>query len=970
MPRDLIILIDGNALLHRAFHALPPLTTSRGELVNATYGFALTLFKALNELRPKYAAVAFDLPAPTFRHKEFEPYKAHRPKAAEGLYEQLDRVKELVRTLNMPTFEVEGFEADDVLGTLARQASDAGLEVVIVTGDTDALQLVGERVKVLTPRRNFSDTVLYDNEMVREKYGLEPTQLADFKGLKGDPTDNIPGVPGIGEKSASALLRRFGSIEGIYAHIEEIEPKFRKLLEGHESDALRGKRLATIVVNVPVKLELEACKVGTYDRGRVTELLRELEFKSLVSRLPVPPEGDGADGVTTVGTAAETSEARSTVAMQMPMFEDVAPNSFEASARPLTGVVSGAPRIEERESLQGKYEVVDTAEGLARLARDLARSGAFAVDVETTHKDSMKARLVGISVCWEPGVAYYLPLGHNPTLEESSRGEIRQLTLEQVANALGAVLSDESIAKYAHNGKYDITVLSRHGIPVRGLAFDTMIGSYLVDPSQRTLNLKDVAWQKLAVDMTPITALIGKGKAQITMADVPIGAAAAYACADVDMTYRLRSVVESELKKAELWKLFEEVEMPLVPVLAQMEQNGVALDVSFLDQLSRELHQRIGEVENEIHRAAGHRFNINSTQQLGAVLFEQLRLPTSRRTKTGYSTEADILEELRGTHPIVELVLEYRQLVKLKSTYVDALPLMINSTTGRLHTSFNQTGTVTGRLSSSEPNLQNIPIRTELGRKVRRAFVAGSHNNLLLSADYSQVELRILAHISRDPRLLEAFAAGEDIHAATASEIFGVAPNRVTPDMRRIAKVVNFGIIYGISDYGLSQGAGLSRREAAEYISKYTSRYVGVANYIEATKKMAEEQGYVTTILGRRRYLPEINVSHRATRAAAERTAINMPIQGTAADAIKIAMIRLHRAMQARGLKGKMILQVHDELVFEVPEDEVDELRNLVVEIMENALPLVVPLKVDTKVGRDWNRMVHSVSELHNARAS
>jgi len=952
VPSDLIVLIDGNALLHRAFHALPPLTTSKGELVNATYGFALTLFKALNELHPKYAAVAFDMATPTFRHKEFEPYKAHRPKAAEGLYEQLDRVKELVKALNIPIFEVEGFEADDVLGTLARQASEMGLRVVIVTGDTDALQLVGDKVKVLTPRRSFSDTVIYDAAMVKEKYGLEPRQLAEFKGLKGDPTDNIPGVPGIGEKSAATLLARYGSIEGIYAHIGEIEPKFRKYLEGHESDAFQGRHLATIVVDVPVKLELQRCKVGTYDRQRVVALLRELEFKSLVSRLPEPPENAHEKDSST-----QPPGDSPTGATQMPMFEDTPPGSFEATSRFLVSSVVPSSVIEVRDNLQGEYRVVDTAEGLQELARALAASKAFAVDVETTDKDAMKARLVGISACWERGHACYVPLGHNPTLGESPGGEVKQLTLEQVSSALKPVLDNESIAKYAHNGKYDITVLERHGIVLRGLAFDTMIGAYLVDPSQRTLNLKDVAWQKLAVEMTPITSLIGKGKTQITMADVPIRAACAYAAADADMTFRLKEVIESELIRAELWNLFEKVEMPLVPVLAQMEMNGVALDVAFLAQLSRELYQRIVEVEREIHLAAGHQFNINSTQQLGAVLFDQLRLPAARRTKTGYSTEADVLEELRGTHPIVEMVLEYRQLVKLKSTYVDALPSMINTVTGRLHTSFNQTGTVTGRLSSSEPNLQNIPIRTELGRKVRRAFVAGNPDSLLLSADYSQVELRILAHISRDPRLLEAFASGEDIHAATAAEIFGVALDQVTPDLRRIAKVVNFGIIYGMSDYGLSQEAGLPRREAAKYIARYISRYPGVARYIEETKKMAEEQGYVTTILGRRRYLPEMSVNHHATRSAAERTAINMPIQGTAADAIKIAMIRLHRAMRARGLRSRMMLQVHDELVFEVPKDELDELRHLVVEIMENALPMVVPLKVDTKVGRNWNQM-------------
>ncbi len=519
------------------------------------------------------------------------------------------------------------------------------------------------------------------------------------------------------------------------------------------------------------------------------------------------------------------------------------------------------------------------------------------------------------------------------------------------------VLLDSKIRKLAHNGKYDMTVLNRNGIEVNGLAFDTMVATYLIDPGRRTFNLKDLGFAKLGIEMAPIETLIGKGKTQVTMADVPIGRAAHYACLDADVTCRLAGMLEPELRDAGLWNLFTEVEMPLVSVLAKMEQRGIAIDVPFLQKLSGELYSKIVELEQSIYEAAGHKFNINSTQQLGNVLFQELRLPTSRRTKTGFSTEAEVLEELRGAHPIIERVLEYRQLMKLKSTYVDALPLMINPLTGRLHTSFNQTGTVTGRLSSSDPNLQNIPIRTELGRRIRGAFVAEDPDSVLLSADYSQIELRILAHISQDERLLAAFAADEDIHAATAADIFGVSMDRVTSEQRRVAKVVNFGIIYGISDYGLAAGAGLARREAGEFIENYLAKYNGVSKYVEETKRQASEQGYVTTILGRRRYLPEINVSHRGLRQAAERTAINMPIQGTAADIIKIAMIKLDNVMTKLGLKSKMILQVHDELLFEVPSGELDEMRSLVVQAMENALPLDVRLKVDVKVGRNWNDM-------------
>lgn len=941
---EILVLVDGNALLHRAFHALPPLTTSKGELVNATYGFASMLFKALNELKPRYAAVAFDKAGPTFRHIEFEAYKAQRPKAPEGLFEQLERVKELVRILNIPIFEAEGYEADDVLGTLAKQAAEKGLTTIIVSGDTDALQLVNPRVKVLTPGKVFSETTIYDEAAVREKYGLEPRQLIDFKALKGDPSDNIPGVPGIGEKTAKKLLAQFGSVEALYHHLDQVDERTRKILEAHRDQAMQSKRLATIVTDVPIELNLEECRLGTYDRSKVVALLRELEFRSLLARLPEQVETEKRDGRHTGVRSSKAAPVQ-----QMSLFGDKPASDGSDAMKP-------SPRIRAIERGES-YDIIYDEGSLGNLIADIRTRSALAIDLETTHKDSMRAAIVGISISPEPGVAFYIPVGHHESLLDGKNEHVRQLSLELVLQKLSPILQDAKIRKFAHNGKYDMTVLSRNGASLNGLDFDTMVAAYLVDPSRRTFNLKDLALTKLGMEMTPIEALIGKGKSQVTMAEVPIEQVAEYACRDADVTYRLVDELEPELKKAGLWKLFTEVEMPLVSVLAKMEQHGVALDVPFLHELSRELHGKIVELEKKIYAAAGREFNINSTQQLATILFQELRLPSSRRTKTGFSTEADVLEELRGVHPIVELVLEYRQLVKLKSTYVDALPLLINPITGRLHTSFNQTGTVTGRLSSSEPNLQNIPIRTELGRKIRAAFVAQDPDSVLLSADYSQVELRILAHISHDARLLKAFAADEDIHAATAAEIFGVRLDQVTSEQRRVAKVVNFGIIYGISDYGLATGAGLARRDAGEYIENYLAKYKGVSKYIEETKQQASEQGYVTTMLGRRRYLPEININHRVLRQAAERTAINMPIQGTAADIIKIAMVRLDDAMTTRRLKSKMILQVHDELLFEVPNSELEEMRSLVVEIMENALPLDVPLKVDVSIGRNWNDM-------------
>jgi len=932
---EMLLLVDGHALVHRAFHAVPPLSTTKGELVNAVYGFALMLLKAINELRPQYVAVAFDKAAPTFRHLEYEEYKAHRPPAPEGLHQQLARVRELTEALSIPIYEIEGWEADDVLGTLARQATERGLSVVIATGDADALQLVGPSVRVMVPLKGFSETTTYDEVGVRQRYGLAPEQIPDYKALKGDPSDNIKGVPGVGDKTAARLLAEFGTVESLLARLDDAPPKLRPLLAEHADEARQSKRLATIVTDVPVQLDLAKCRAGAYDRPRVVGLFRELEFRSLLSRLPdlapQPPLPTGE------GIASEVSPRPEP--LQMDLFGEIEP-AGQAPAAPLSPM---AIKVGAR---LGDYRVVDSPAALDDLARELAARPGFVVDVETTDVNPMRAKLVGIAVAVEPGAASYVPVGHRA-------GE--QLPLDLVAAKLRPLLADAGRGKYGHNLKYDAIVLDRHGMPLRGLAFDTMVATYLLESSQRALNLKDVAFAKLGVEMTPITDLIGKGKSQITMAEVPIPAVAAYAGADADVTLRLMRRLEPELRQqSDLWRLFEEVEMPLVLVLAAMEEAGVALDCDFLEQMSRDLAGRIGALEAEIYDLAGHRFNVNSTQQLAGVLFQELHLPPSRRTKTGQSTDAETLEALRGAHPIVERILEHRQLVKLKSTYVDALPALINPATGRVHTSFNQTGTTTGRLSSSDPNLQNIPIRTDLGRQVRRAFVVGQPGYCLLGADYSQIELRILAHITRDERLVAAFEADEDIHAATASRLFGVKLRDVTPDQRRMAKTTNFGVIYGISDYGLSQQLGIPRKDAAEFIQSYFAKYPTIRDYLSSAIRQAQEHGYVTTLLGRRRFIPEINVANQAIRNAAERMAINTPIQGTAADVIKVAMVRLHREMQRRGLRSRMILQVHDELVFEGPEEELAELRPLVVEMMEGAYTLSVPLKVDIKTGADW----------------
>lgn len=908
MQKSLLVLFDGNALIHRAYHAMPPLTVSKtGEIVSAVYGFAQMLLKVLSELKPTHYAIAFDKKAPTFRHRLFDQYKAQRPPTPDELVNQIGRVRELVEAFRIPIFELDDYEADDILGTLSYQASQQDIDTIIVTGDADAMQLVSPRVKVLYPKpgRSFSDTLLYDEAAVDNKYGVRPEHIADLKGLVGDPSDNIPGVPGIGNKTAVKLIQQFGSIEEIYAHIDEVTPpKLQDKLRENEPMARQCKTLATIVTQTPVSLNLADCRVSQYDRHQVTELFRELEFANLRSRLP----------------ALETEET--------------------ASELSYTQVQHKPP--------QGDYHTINNTPALDELLSRLSAVKSFAFDLETTSLDAMSAQLVGISLSPARGEAYYIPVGH------VGWEQVEQLPLQQVIDRLKPVMEDINLAKLTHNGKYDMTVLAEYGITVRNLTFDTMIAAYLL--SEKSLGLKTLAFSKLNTEMTPIAALIGKGAKQLSMSQVEVNKVADYACADADLTGQLAELLGAELHQQGLWQLFSEVEMPLVPVLLRMERNGVALDTELLRDMSHHLGLQLIELETEIYSSAGHQFNINSPRQLGSVLFEELKLPAVRKGKSKYSTEASVLEELKKDYPIVKLILDYRQLTKLKSTYSDALPGLVNPKTGRVHTSFNQTRTATGRLSSSAPNLQNIPVRGELGRQVRQAFIA-PHGSCLLAGDYSQIDLRVLAHLSQDSGLLSAFHQDEDIHAATAARLLGVDTSQVTPDMRRLAKTVNFGVIYGMSEYGLEQATGLSREEAAQFIAAYFEKYPDVKRYLESTKEQARKTGHVQTILGRRRFIPEINSPNRQVREAAERMAINMPVQGTSADIIKVAMINLCREMDKKRLKSKMLLQVHDELIFEVPEAELETMQALVPEVMSTALKLSVPLKVDTKAGSNWKEM-------------
>ena len=918
----LFLLIDGHALIHRAFHAFQgqgrTLTVARtGETVSGVYGFASTLLKTVGDVRPTYWGVAYDRPTPTFRHRRFAAYKAQRPPTPPELLTQVQRVHQLAEAFGLPIFEVDGFEADDLLGTLCCQAVERGTDVLILTGDTDTLQLVGPHARVRF-QSGVQQVTLYNEKAVRERYGgLTPSQVPDYKALVGDPSDNIPGLQGVGEKTATKLLLQFGSLEGISANLEKVMPeKLRTLLQQEEERLFWNRDLCTIVKEAPVRFDPEECSVANYDRSRVVEFFRELEFTTLTSRLPA----------------------------SLALDEEVGP------------VETPSPKDEEL-----SYLVVDTPEALEELAQALVRAGTFSLDTETTTLNAMEAQPVGLSFATDPEGDggchnWYVPVGHR---------QGHQLSLQQVASVLGPLLAREELKKVAHNANYDMMVLSNAGLELRGLLADTMIAAHLL--GYRSLGLKALVLTKLQHEMTEIRALIGTGKNQLTFDQVPIQQAAPYACADAYYTLQLWKILEPDLQREHQMDLFRQVEMPLVPVLVRVQRHGIALDTTMLDKLSKELAQQIGELVYQAYEAVGHQFNINSPQQLSQVLFGDLKLlqlfteqnlPRPKRTQGGYSTDAQVLEDLRGSHPVVELILDYRQSAKLKSTYLDALPALVNSRTGRVHTSFNQAGAVTGRVSSSEPNLQNIPVRTEVGQLVRKAFQAeGAPEWLLLSADYSQIELRVLAHFCQDPRLMGAFLRDEDIHASTASEAFGVPLESVTSEHRRLAKMINFGLLYGMREFGLAQRSGLPREEAAVLLKSYFDKYPGIVTYLEQTKKKARELGYVETLLGRRRSTPEINASNAQVRAAAERMAVNMPIQGTAADIIKVAMVRLQERMDSLSLKSKMLLQVHDELIFEVPGEELETMKALAREIMSQAVKLSVALRVDVKTGYRWGEM-------------
>ncbi len=969
--RPSLVLIDGHALYHRSFHAFPEeIATSSGEPTNAVFGFTRMLLDILRLIRPEYLIVTFDRPTPTFRHTSFAPYKAHRPPLPEGLRAQFPRVREVIAAFNIPIYEQDGFEADDLLGTLSLQAKERGVHSIIATGDMDTLQLVDDWVRVTfarSPRRGEFE--YFDRDAVIARYGFEPQRLVDFKSLVGDTSDNIPGVAGIGAKTATKLIEQYGTLEEILAHIDELAPRTKAALTEYGDLARQCKYLATIVRDVPVTLDLESARALRYNPDSVLGLFRELEFHTLVDRLPRATQVEAPAQVASTLPASETPSGRSAARGEPEdPFADAGSRDGQLSLfgeEELRALASQDTNVAQL-SLIGKTAqpvpamipqgetntlIVDRPETLDVLIRSLAASTIFSLDLETDTVDEMTAGIVGISCSMGTGEAYYLPVGHS-RMPDGTEPD-RQLPLATVIDALRPVLEDAGIGKVGHNAKYDMMVLERHGIHLQGLRFDTMVGAYLQNPGRRNLGLKEQAFEQLGVIMSPISDLIGTGRRQITMAQVPIRQAAEYAGADADMTLRLMHRIEPDLRERGLASLMSDVEVPLIPVLTSMELAGILVDQEFLKRMGRDLDLQLEALEKEIYGAVGHEFNISSPRQLGDVLFSELHLPHGRKTKTGYSVDAEVLEGLRGRHEAVDTLLEFRQLNKLKTQYVDGLVDLINPEDRRVHTSFNQTIAATGRLSSSNPNLQNIPVRTEVGRRIRRAFLADAGYELLM-ADYSQIELRILAHITREPELLAAFEQDQDIHTATAARLFNVGLDEVTPEQRRLAKTVNFGVLYGQSAFGLANTAGISNSEAAAFIRNYETSFPRVRDYIETTLHQARTRGYVETLLGRKRYIQDMALLPVVARQAAEREAINMPIQGTNADMIKIAMVHLHNRLQEVQPEARLILQVHDELVLEVPDSALATVSELVRDAMVNALPLCVPIKVEMKLGRNW----------------
>jgi DNA polymerase-1 len=932
-----LYLLDGMALAYRAYfsYITRPLINSKGMNTSAIYGFVTTLLKIFESEKPDRVAVVFDTKEPTFRHEMFPDYKATRQEMPEDMSAQLEELKTVIRAFNVPLLELPGFEADDVMGTIARRAEADGLMTILVTGDKDFMQLVSDHIQILKPGKSGSDAEIMAAPEVQDRFGVPPEHVIEVLALTGDKSDNVPGVPGVGDKTAIPLIQQYGNLEELYRNIDTIAQKgLREKLVTHREKAFLSRDLVTIHTDAPVDIDLDALSTKPPDTEKLGHLFRELEFTSLLSRV--------AEGKTPRAESRDPSPNQAP-----PPLQEETPHS-------------------DIRSDDHTYRCITTPAEFEKLCSSLEKASVITLDTETTSTDPLAARMVGLSFCLDEGTAYYVAISdqapqvsqgdelfHTEGAQVSPRAERPGLNLAHVISRLKPILQSDAAMKVGQNIKYDTLVLLNHGIVLGGAVYDTMVASYILRADGQH-SLDALAMEAFRYKMISYQDLVGKGKNQLPITEVPLDQLADYAAEDADVTMRVYHWQLPRLEKVEGLSLCERVEFPLVAVLARMERAGIALDVQYLKGMSGDLDRNLQNLVSEIHSLAGGPFNINSTQQLSEVLFKKLDLTPVRKTKTGFSTDVGVLEFLRGHHPIVGRLLEYRQLAKLKSTYVDALPSLINPLTGRVHTSYNQTVAATGRLSSSSPNLQNIPIRTEIGRAIRKAFVPGDEEMVLLSADYSQIELRIMAHISRDEGLLRAFRNDEDIHATTAASVFGVDLREVSHDMRRKAKEVNFGIMYGIGPFGLANRLEISQAEAREIIDRYFERFPKVREYINSTIAGARTRGYVSTLLGRRRYLADINSRNQNVRNNAERQAINMPIQGTAADMIKLAMIEIDAALLSRGSPSRMLIQVHDELVFEVPRTEVIKVEALVEERMRNALPLEVPVKVDVGTGGNW----------------
>ncbi|HRZ86176.1 MAG TPA: DNA polymerase I [bacterium] len=875
-----LVLVDGAGYAYRAFYAIRALSNSKGHPTNAVYGFVRMLLKLVAEHKPDYLAVCFDVAAPTFRHNEFAGYKAHRKPTPPELVVQLPLIREAVGAYNVPIVEKAGFEADDVIATLARQGERAGMDVLILTGDKDMMQLVGDRIRIISAGKE--DTV-YDAAGVREKFGVPPEGIRDLLCLTGDASDNVPGVKGVGPKTAAALIADYGTLERLYERLDEVKSAAlrEKLLSAREA-VFANRRLIAIKEDIDTGVTVADLAVRPPDIPKLAVLFKELEFTGLLKDILVHEEAPGT-----------------------------------------------------------AYRCVTTSDDLGRLACQLAKSGGFVIDTETTDVDPMRAELVGAAFCWDEADSYYVALGHG-------------IDGACFAETLRPVLENPAVKKFGHNVKYDRCVLLNAGIDLRGIQFDTMIAHYLLNPSKLRHNLGELAMEYLGCKMTSIRDLIGEGKKRKTMRDVPLEEVSRYACEDAVVTLRLKKLFERQLADRGVAALFRDIEMPLVDVLVAMEREGIAIDEQLLRDMGKDFEAKLSQLLGRIYILAGEEFNVNSPKALAQILFEKLKLPQKRKTKTGYSTDVDVLTSLARSHELPQEILAYRQLAKLKSTYIDVLPTLVNPRTGRVHTSFHQAVTATGRLSSSDPNLQNIPVKTELGREIRRAFVPRGEGYSLVGADYSQIELRILAHLSQDQALIHAFRNDIDIHNFTAGLVFGADTEAVTDDMRRKAKVVNFGIIYGMSPYGHARDLVIADADAKAFIDEYFKRYPGVYQFIQDTVARARHDKYVTTLFHRKRFIPDIQSANFAVRQFSERTAINTPIQGSAADIIKLAMIQVAREIQERGMRTRMLLQIHDELILDVPRDELILAQEMVRRRMEGVVKLDVPIRVAVSAGKSW----------------